>query len=255
MTRSTTQTDRIRRASWALAWLTVAAAAPASSASAADSVRGNGVPAEVHRDAQGFREIQATGPYRLEVHKDASFQVTVRGDSNIVPLVQTRVDSATLFISVSRPIQPEVPLVVTLSLPSLDAASIAGAVSATVDAFGGPDLRFSVAGSSELEASGIQVDRLAAEVAGASSAQLAGHAREARIAVTGASHVQAEALTAETADVQLIGASSLALGPCTTLTGNAGGASSVIYHGTPESAAGLAADLSSSVQILGGPAR
>ncbi|UQA59905.1 head GIN domain-containing protein [Polyangium aurulentum] len=226
------------------------AATLTSSAWAESAVRGNGVSTEARRSVREFDQIQASGPYQLDISRGSRESVTIRGDRNIVPLVRTRQEGKTLFISVSQPIEPRIPLVVSLSVPELSAVSLTGAVEANLDAFSGRELRLEVGGACSLRAKNLRFSRLSADVTGASSLELGGHAAQAHLRIVGSSRFDGASLTSRGASLEVIGASSASLGASGNLTGRVVGASTVHYGGTPASAAGLAVDFTSFLEAL-----
>jgi hypothetical protein len=225
-------------------------AALAVTDSSGGPVRGNGVSASEDREVKKFEKIDASGQYRLEISRSSRFRLTVSGDENIVPLIDTTFSGGTLLISESEQIRPKRPLVVTVALPVLESVSSTGAISAHIGSFKGTTLSLSANGAVALTADRLRYTSLSADALGSSSLQLCGTSERLSLRLQGASQVRAESFTAGTADLDVSGASRVTLGACGTLTGRADGVSSVDYYGTPESARLFNVFFTSSLRFL-----
>jgi hypothetical protein len=212
--------------------------------------QGNGVRAELTRTADSFDKIRVDGALRLEIARGSACTITVSGDSNVLPLVETRVERDTLYISETGSFTVETPLAVTVSLPTLEAASLGGAISAHIHSFDGAAFQLEESGSVTVVADSLQLASLSAGVSGTSSLELAGHSTHLRLDVTGESRVDGGAFTASTASLQVAGMSEVTLGACQTLTGTIEGGSTVSYAGTRQSAADLQASFPAAIDYL-----
>lgn len=154
---------------------------------------GSGHAVSVGRMTGVFRGVELRGTAAVAVHVGPKTSVVVRGDDNIVPLLETQVANGVLTISDHGSFRTSTPLTVTVTTPDLTSASLDG--TGRVDLVGtASSLALRLAGTGTLNASQLPAQTVRAELAG-----------------TGTVHVRA----ARSLDAQITG------------TG------SIIYHGRP----------------------
>jgi hypothetical protein len=174
---------------------------------------GNHKPLVEERVVARAHAVDAHGAFVVVVHVGAVQSVTVTGDANIVPLVDTHVQNGRLLIGTTRDIEPGVPLVIEVTLPAVDALDASGAV--------------------EMNASGVHGRRVHLGAHGASTLRVAGQLVEGDVVVTGTSRAQLEALQMGRAHVSLSGSSSADLLATVEVDAHTAGASSLHVVGHP----------------------
>lgn len=146
------------------------------------------------RTLGSFSGVRLEGAADLHVVVGRQPAVTVRGDDNIVKIVDTTVRGATLVISEhSKSFTTEVPLTVTVATLALDTSTLAGAGTMRVDRIRSTKFTATLAGTGNLELSG-RTQRLELTLAGtgaADAAALTAQAVKVIVAGTGAAHVTA----------------------------------------------------------------
>src|SRR5580698_3662030 len=83
--------------------------------------QGNGVPSVEPRDVSGFRSIYNGTALDVVVSQGPAFVVRVRGDSNLLPLVDTSVVGTELRITVAEPLDFHSDAEVDVTMPAVDA--------------------------------------------------------------------------------------------------------------------------------------
>ena len=146
------------------------------------------------RSVASFSGIKLEGVANVRVVVGRRTAVTVRGDDNIVKIVDTSVSGGTLIITEhNRSFTSKVPLTVTVATPALDTSTLAGAGAMRVDRIQSTSFTATLAGIGSLELSG-RTQRLALTVGGtgtADAAALTADAVQVLVAGTGAAHVRA----------------------------------------------------------------
>ena len=182
-----------------------------------DSVRGDGKASQESRGlSDHFTRVEASGIQGLQIECGQSQEkVQLEGESNILPLIETRVENGVLHIgpksgesfSTNQPIQ------VTLFMDNLHNLELSGSVDGYVR--------------------GLHSDRLALELSGSSKVRLEGTARQLDLDMSGASSAAAMGLLVDDVRAEMSGASSAMVAPQRTLEVDGSGASSVAYQGNP----------------------
>ncbi|MFO0981661.1 MAG: head GIN domain-containing protein [Planctomycetota bacterium] len=159
------------------------------------SIRGSGVEATEVREVPEFDRIEVAGALRLECRVGGARQVSVRGDDNLLPYVQTDVDGETLVLRMaSGSYSCDRDLVVSVVAPSVRAVSVSGSADADVTGLQGGAFEASVSGSGSLQADG-EVEQLDAAVSGSGDLLLdALPARAARVSVAGSGSARVRVL-------------------------------------------------------------
>lgn len=147
-------------------------------------VAGSGVESRQLRDVPAFSGVQLRNGIEavVQVQPGASPQVELRGDDNLVPLVQTRVGAdGVLAVELLEPYAENLKLRALITTPSLASLAASGTASVT--------------------ATGIDADALTVGTTGSTSISVTGVARRMVVSASGDSTVEARELTAADADV------------------------------------------------------
>jgi hypothetical protein len=137
--------------------------------------QGSGVRTKVTRDVTAFREISVSNAMTVDVTIGSELQVEVEGDDNIVPLVETRVESGSLIISVQGGYSTKIGLKVIIQTPELE--KVSGANASTTLLKGQLDrIELNAANASTIDAERLEVKE--ATVRAANAATILVHATE-----------------------------------------------------------------------------
>ncbi len=169
---------------------------------------GNGHLVVEHRDAGGFTQVENQSSLAVAIVQGPSFAVDVRVDSNLLPLVETRVEGGVLRIDEAAPFEANPSSVVSVVLPSLDAADNLGSGELTVGALQGGAVRLSCTGSGSMTFAGSTGD-LSAQVCGSGSLSIAGSGGHLSLRVTGSGSADASGFAASGADLETTGTGSV----------------------------------------------
>ncbi len=182
------------------------------------SVDGNGVEQREARTVDAFDVVDLAGTGRVVVDvRPGAIAVTVTGDENIVPLVETRVDGKRLVVGWKngKGGSSKVPLTVSVAVPSLVGARVSGAGTVEVNGIAGPMFE--------------------AGMSGAGTLRISGSVGELQAKLSGAGTLDAERLVADRVSVDASGAGSVVVAPVAALKASVSGAGHVRYVGAPPS--------------------
>ena len=215
-----------------------AIAAAVIAASAATSACGrthseDGGPA-VSRNYQvgSFDQIEVAGPYNVQVRTGANPSVSAQGSQKMIEHMVVEVRNGRLEIHPERQkgwfrkgwnFRGKVDLTVTV--PQLRGASIAGSGDIRVDQVKGDSFEGEIAGSGGLDVGALDVQTLKLAIAGSGGTKVgSGRAQNAKFEIAGSGDIDAKGVQAQTADVSIAGSGNI--------TANATGTADVSIMGS-----------------------
>ena len=120
---------------------------------------GDGVTKTDPRDVATFDAIEVDGAVKLEISSSPATELSLSGDENILPLISTTVTGGKLVIHPTVAINPKLPLVVSVHVPTLRRIDVNGAASLHVKGLRAASFTLASNGVSDAELSG-QVGQL-----------------------------------------------------------------------------------------------
>jgi hypothetical protein len=170
---------------------------------------------EESRDVSGFDEVELRGAGNLTIEQTGSESLTVEAEEGVLPKLRTEVVNDRLVIGPEpgTVIRTTAPINYKLSVEALDALDVSG--------------------SGDVEAEGINTDRLAVTIGGARNLEIGGEADEQEIDISGSGVYRAENLESNEARIGVSGAGSAIVNASERLDANVSGIGSVEYLGDP----------------------
>jgi hypothetical protein len=170
---------------------------------------GNGHIVLEQRDHTGFTMIANDTSLPVSIVQGTSFSVAVRIDSNLLGLVETRVEDGVLRIGEAEPFDATGPSNVSIVLPAFDGAHNCGSGDMTITGVEeiGP-VQLACTGSGNLSFWG-STGTLSAQVCGSGNLSLAGAGGFMAIRVSGSGSADASAFSAAGADLETSGSGSV----------------------------------------------
>src|SRR3954469_16142831 len=124
----------------------------------AETVNGSGNAATDTRAVSGFRSVSLAVPGRLEIVQGDTEKLTLSGDDNILPYIETVVRGDELRIRFRERnnfnVRPRAPLRLALSAKVIEGISVAGSGDVRAPAINGRKMSLSIAGSGDITLGG-----------------------------------------------------------------------------------------------------
>lgn len=193
--------------------LIVGVVAAAASVAACGVARGQAGPS-VERDFEvgAFDRISVSGPYEVDVRTGAEPSVRASGPERSIERMIVEVKGETLRIRPQKrkgfrlTRSRDYPVRVSVTVPSLAAADIAGSGDIRVDRIAGESFEGGIAGSGDLRLGSVEVRRLKIGIAGSGGIRAqGGRATDARYEIAGSGDIDAGGIVAQTASVSISG--------------------------------------------------
>ena len=187
------------------------------------------------REVSSFQGVALHGSFRTEL-SEGEFEVRLRGDDNILPLITTKVIDGVLEVRSEQSFSSKDGVTLFVSLPVLSSLEVGGSGSVIGQtAFTSESLSLSSAGSGEMTLSG-DFSWLSVQSSGSGSIRLSGSTEEQDISLAGSADYQAGELecTGKTV-VNLSGSGNCEVDVAGDLDVRLAGSGNVRYKGEPSS--------------------
>ena len=164
----------------------------------------------------GFSAVSLDGSGRLVVEQTGSESLTVTGDDNLLPYIETYVSGKTLTLGEKSGtnISPSKDIIFRLTVKSLDNIDISGSGAADVKGVQGQALKIDISGSGEVSAEGA--------------------ADEVNVGISGSGRYHGDTMRSKRARVDISGSGSALLAVSEKLDANVSGSGSIEYVGDPQ---------------------
>lgn len=212
----------------------------------AETVKGDGKIVREARTVAAFDAVSLAGPFELKVRQSGTQRVELEADSNLLPLVETRIvegsKGKTLEIQVKKgySVYARQPLRIEVDMASLRGISIAGSGKAEVDAVKTEKVHFNVAGSGSINAPKMDAAELKLNVAGSGDLRVGGKATEVEVSIAGSGEVRAAALAGDEVKVSIAGSGDAEVQANKKLKVSIAGSGDVRYTGSAEPSTSIA---------------
>ena len=193
------------------------AAAAAASGCARDRQEPAGPATTRNFQVGAFERLEVAGPYDVTVATGGAPSVRASGGERAIERMVVEVKGGTLKIHPRKRSgihfgwSKAHPVKLTVTVPSLAAAEIAGSGDIEIDKIAGDSFEAGVAGSGNLRLGEVSVKKLRAGIAGSGAIHAGrGRASEASYEIAGSGDIDGAAVVAETASVSIAGSGNVA---------------------------------------------
>lgn len=212
-----------------LAWLPLAGQAA--------SVAGSGKTSTETRPVAEFQAIALNGSMDLVVRQGAQQTVTVQADDNLLPLLETVVETtrhgATLNVrwKQGHRLHSSSKVLLTVVVPRLSALVAAGSGDTRVESFTTPALKLALSGAGDVQLIGLATEDLGISIAGSGDVGGNGKATRVKINIAGSGDVSLAEMLAEDVRVSIGGSGDAAVNAQKSLDVSIAGSGDVSYAG------------------------
>ena len=199
------------------------------------SVSGSGTLRTESRDVSGFTGIALSLDGSVEIKQGGTEGVSIETDDNILPLVETIVESGTLKIrqkSGSSISTSNMKIVVNAK--TLDRINISGAGEIHAETFKAAQLKAAISGSGDITIKSLETDALTVSIAGSGDFEAGGRAASMRASIAGSGEIKAGNLDTRSGDVSIAGSGDATVWTRDTLKVSIAGSGDVKYYGAAQ---------------------
>jgi hypothetical protein len=198
-------------------------------------VTGSGVSKTETRHPGSFNGVSLGLSAKVEVKQGNNESITITGDDNIVPLIETEIENGKLKIRwTERNLSVNYKnLVILVEAKDIESLSIAGSGDIVADTLNAKEFKVSVAGSGGVRIKQLNAGEVTASISGSGDIHLAGRAQSIKTKIAGSGDIKAGNLETKSASVSIAGSGNVALWTTDTLSVSVAGSGDVRYYGDP----------------------
>lgn len=207
-----------------------------ASAGSGGMVSGSGNAVDDVRVLSGFSALVLRAPVDVVLKAGDTERVTLHGDDNLLPLIETQVVNGRLEINTRRRAWFSLrrPLKATVEFKRIDAIHIAGAGDVRADTVKTPVLEIVIRGSGDVRIDQVEADALAVSVAGSGDVVARGRAAKVGVVIEGSGDVDVAGVEAQQAAIRIHGSGDVKVNASEVLEAETAGSGDVRYRGTPQ---------------------
>ena len=202
-----------------------------------ESIKGSGVARTETRDVSGFHNVSLGIDAKVELRQGATEGVTITGDDNIVPLVETVVEKGALKIRWAGDNKYSTSyktLAIVVNLKNIDGIRLGGSGYIHADRIKAGNLKTAVAGSGDIVLDALEADSLQGSIAGSGTLKAAGRADAVEFTLAGSGDLVAPKLESRHVTISVQGSADAVVWATETLTVTVAGSGDVKYYGRPQ---------------------
>lgn len=216
--------------------LTIALSVNAQSWWNSKRIKGNGNVVTETRSTSDYDGISVGGSFDVILVKGKEGKITLKGEENILPYIETEVKGGNLKIQYKRNtnIKTTRRLTVTVTFQDIEKLSLGGSGNViSKDLIKADNLKVSIGGSGNIEAE-VDAENIKASVAGSGNIELTGNANELKCSIAGSGDIKAYGLQTDTTRASIAGSGSVRVTVKTKIKASIAGSGSVYYKGNPK---------------------
>jgi Putative auto-transporter adhesin, head GIN domain len=179
------------------------------------------------------RTVNLSGTGDLTIQLGAENTIEIETDDNIVPLVETKESGDELTIRVKGNVSPSNGLNYRVTVRSLDAVSVSGSGTVTVNRWSGSAGKVAISGSGDVLVAESTLESLTLKLSGSGTLTAAGRADTLDLHLSGSGTCHADELRANDVKIAISGSGSVAVWAEKELSAKLSGSGSVTYLGNP----------------------
>jgi hypothetical protein len=215
--------------------LAALAAIPVPARAAGERITGSGISKTETRPVSGFRAVVLAVHARVDLRQDGTEGLSITGDDNIVPLVETVVENGTLQIRWKKGAESvsyqDLRLVVHAT--NVEGLAIAGSGEIDAKALKSGNLRLHLAGSGRMTFDALNADAVRVSIDGSGELTAAGRIESLDASAAGSGRLSAAKLESRKAFVAVAGSGAATIGATETLSAKVAGSGEIRYYGNP----------------------
>lgn len=216
------------------------------------------------RSISGFSHVFNEGSFDVYIIQDASGEVIIEAESNLIPLVRTRIEGSALVVDTKDNLHNNYPIKVYVHTMELDEARLSGSGLLRIEDFNTGDIDIDLSGSGDVFFSGNATDvkcnisgsgdmelgltcvELEAKISGSGEMEIYGEASKGDLNISGSGSIRAYDMLFQECKARISGSGDMYVNVADYLDVTISGSGSVYYLGNPI----VEADISGSGNVI-----
>lgn len=199
-------------------------------------IKGNGNLITVQRTTSDYDGVSVGGSFDVILVKGKESKITIKGEENIIPYIETEVNGNTLQIKYQKNINIRTTkrLTVTVTYKEINKVTLGGSGNITNKGIiTSEDLTVALGGSGNISLT-IDADEVRSKIGGSGNIKLSGNSNELDCAIAGSGSIKAYELSTNTINATIAGSGSIRTTVKTKIKAKVVGSGSIYYKGKPQ---------------------
>ncbi|KGL63301.1 head GIN domain-containing protein [Polaribacter sp. Hel1_85] len=198
-------------------------------------IKGNGNVVTVNRTTSDYDAVSVGGSFDVILVKGKEGKITIEGEENIIPYIETEVSGDILKIKFKKNtnIRTTRRLTVTVPYKTIESVALAGSGKITCNSIiKANDFKASLGGSGDITLK-VEADEIKASIGGSGNINLEGNSNELTCSIAGSGSVRAYGLETDEVYANVAGSGSIKTTVKSKIKAKLVGSGSVYYKGNP----------------------
>ena len=198
-------------------------------------IKGNGNVVTVKRTTSDYDGISVGGSFDVILVKGKEGNITIEGEENIIPYIETEVNGNTLKVKYEKNINVRTTkrLTVTITYEDIEKVSMGGSGNITAEGtMKSSDFSVSLGGSGNITLA-IDADEVSSNIGGSGNIRLSGNSNEFTCSIAGSGSIKAYDLSTNELFATIAGSGSIRTTVKTKIKAKVVGSGSIYYKGNP----------------------
>ena len=199
-------------------------------------IKGNGKVVTVNRTTSDYDGVSAGGSFDVVLVKGKEGKITIEGEENIIPYIETEVSGGTLKIKYKKNtnIRTTKRLTVTVPYESIESVALGGSGNITCKSLiKTGDFSVSLGGSGNISVK-VDADNIKASIGGSGNINLEGKSNELTCSIAGSGSIRAYDLKTDEVNAKVAGSGSIKTTVSSKIKAKLVGSGSIYYKGNPK---------------------
>lgn len=199
-------------------------------------IKGNGKVVTVNRTTSDYDGISVGGSFDVILVKGKEGNITIEGEENIIPFIETEIKGNTLKIQFEKNtnIRTTKRLTVTVTYKDIDKVALGGSGNITNEGtIKSNDFTVALGGSGNITLT-IDADEISSKIGGSGNIKLTGSTNDLSCSIAGSGSIKAYELDTDTVHATIAGSGNVRTTVKTKIKAKVVGSGSVYYKGNPK---------------------
>jgi hypothetical protein len=201
-----------------------------------ERIKGNGNVVTVNRTTKDYRGIAAGGSFDVILIKGKEGKITIEGEENIIPFIETEISGGILKINYKKNtnINTTKRLVVTVTFDTIESVALGGSGNiSSKETIKASDFNVSLGGSGSIDLK-IEATIINTNIGGSGNIELKGKTNELKCSIAGSGSIRAYDLTTDEVNATIAGSGSVKTTVKNKINAKLVGSGSIYYKGNPK---------------------
>ncbi len=199
-------------------------------------IKGNGKVVTVNRTTSDYDGISVGGSFDVILVKGKEGNITIEGEENIIPFIETEIKGNTLKIQFEKNtnIRTTKRLTVTVTYKDIDKVALGGSGNITNEGtIKSNDFTVALGGSGNITLT-IDAEEISSKIGGSGNIKLTGNTNDLSCSIAGSGSIKAYELNTDTVHATIAGSGNVRTTVKTKIKAKVVGSGSVYYKGNPK---------------------